>query len=137
MKTFYHMGFVVADLKAATAELSSAMGVEWNEPLERELGPWKYRITFSKAGQPFLELIEAPPGGPWEAGTGPDHLGYWTDDLEQDKARLDESGLLPDFDDREYGRPFTYHRSARFGTRIGGAAPATGLRAGSTSGSAA
>ena len=61
------MGFVVADLKAAMAELSSAMGVEWNEPLERELGPWKYRITFSKAGQPFLELIEAPPGGPWAA----------------------------------------------------------------------
>jgi hypothetical protein len=102
VKTFYHMGFVVADLKAAMAELSSAMGVEWNEPLERELGPWKCRITFSKAGQPFLELIEAPPGGPWEAGTGPDHLGYWTDDLGSTKVACYSTSTTASTGDRSH-----------------------------------
>jgi hypothetical protein len=48
VKTFYHMGFVVADLKVAMAELSSAMGVEWTNRSNASSGRGSTGLPFRK-----------------------------------------------------------------------------------------
>lgn len=119
MSPYYHLGFVVADIEAAARELTEALGVAWGEIRDRRLGEWDYRIVFSVDGPPFLELLEGPPGSPWDASAGSrlDHLGYWAADLDADQQALAERGAPLDFDGTALGRPFTYHRLDAVGVR--------------------
>ncbi len=91
MSTYYHLGFVVADLEKAVADATRALGVEFSPVREGRLGDWDYRITFSTQG---------PPGSPWDATNGPrlDHLGYWAHDITEAKTHLVEQGAPVDFD---------------------------------------
>jgi hypothetical protein len=117
---FYHLCFAVPDLNAAMAQLGRGLGVQWSTPRNGRLGEWEYEIVFSREGPPFFELIHGPPGSPWDATTGPrcDHIGYWSRDLNDDKAELAERGLAVDFDACPLGRPFAYHRLDSVGIRI-------------------
>lgn len=69
---------------------------------------------------PFFEVIEGPPGSPWDATAGPrmDHIGYWSADLPADQWRLTERGAPIEFDACPYGRPFSYHRIESLGLRV-------------------
>lgn len=120
MSGFYHLCFVVQDIERATEDLTRAVGVRWNPVREGRLGEWDYRIVFSVAGPPFFEVIEGPPGSPWDASEGSrfDHIGYWSDDLTTDRHRLEQRGAPIDFDSCPYGRSFTYHRLDSLGARI-------------------
>lgn len=117
---FFQVGILVADLEAAMDELGRALGLTWAEPQDRRLGEWTCRVTFGRPGPPYLELIEGPPGSPWdsEGGYRLDHLGLWTGDLDRERARLVAEGLPVDVEGTELSGPWTYHRGERTGLRI-------------------
>ncbi len=120
VSSYYHLGFVVDDLDQAVADATRALGVAFSPVRDGRLGDWDYRITFSTQGPPYFELIQGPPGSPWDATNGPrlDHLGYWVHDITEAKAHLVGQGVPVDFDACPYGRPFTYHRLSSLGVRI-------------------
>jgi hypothetical protein len=114
---FFQVGVLVQDIEAARDELSAALGIIWSEIVERVNGEWTIRVCFSKEGPPYLELIEGPPGSPWDSGGASriDHVGYWTPDLEHHKETLAANGIPVDHD----GAPlFTYQRGRASGLRI-------------------
>jgi hypothetical protein len=117
---FFQVGVLVEDLDAARKELSEALGVEWSDIVERVNGEWRIRVCFTKQGPPYLELIEGPPGSPWEAthGSRIDHIGYWADDVNDSKRRLDEAGVALEFDGTQTGGVFTYQRGRGSGLRV-------------------
>lgn len=106
VSSFYHLCFVVQDLDRATADLTSTLGVAWSRVRDGRLGPWDYRIVFSADGPPFFEVIEGPPGSPWDATAGSrfDHLGYWSEDIPVDKQRLADRVAPLEFDSCPYDR---------------------------------
>jgi ketosteroid isomerase-like protein len=120
MARHYHLCFVVQDIEAAAREMTQTLGVAWSPIRDGRLGDWDYRIVFTVDGPPFLELVEGPPGSPWDAGGGSrfDHLGFWADEIEADKQALADRGAPLDFDATTLGRPFTYHRLAGVGARV-------------------
>ncbi|MFJ9415029.1 VOC family protein [Streptomyces sp. NPDC101227] len=120
MTGFYHVCFVVPEIEAAIRDLGTAAGVEFREPKADRLGGWDYRITFTRGGPPYIELIEGPPGSPWDASTGArfDHLGFWTRSIEEGSRHLSDQGFPADFSGCPYGRPFAYHRMDSIGARV-------------------
>ncbi|GAB2623230.1 VOC family protein [Streptomyces capparidis] len=120
MTPFYHVCFAVPDLDAAMADLTRSVCARWSPPLADRIGEWDYRITFTRGGPPFIELIEGSPGSPWDASQGArfDHLGYWTTSVEQGSRRLEREGFPTDFSGCPHGRPFAYHRVDSIGARV-------------------
>jgi hypothetical protein len=110
VQPYFQVGFVVPDLEAAMAELGAGLGVEMLGPLERDVGDGVLRIAFAMTAPPYLELIQGPPGSLWDATAGPrmHHLGYWSDDLDADSARLEAAGMALELD-LGFAR---YHRPA-------------------------
>jgi len=110
MKPYFQVGFVVPDLEAAMEELGAGLGVELVGPQERELGDCVLRIAFARTPPPYVELIEGPPGSLWDASAGAliHHLGYWSEDMDADSARLEAAGMGLERD-LGYAR---YHRPA-------------------------
>jgi hypothetical protein len=118
-----HVGIVVAgdDYEATLARLSAVFGYRWCDEVdvtipvaladgERQLN---LRFTYSREA-PRLEVIRSVPGTPWEpaAGSGVHHLGYWSDDVLADSARLEAQGFPREAAAvRPGGTPtFVYHR---------------------------
>ncbi len=120
VQPFFQVGVLVEDLDAARDELGQALGLEWSDIVVRQNGEWEIRVCFAKQGPPFLELIEGPPGSPWEAthGSRIDHIGYWVDDLDASKQRLDADGVALEHDGSAHGGVFTYHRGRQSGLRV-------------------
>ena len=52
-------------------------------------------FTYSKEGPVQIEVAQGPAGTPWDVDDhgGPNHNGYWTDDLVGDIARLTAGGF--------------------------------------------
>jgi hypothetical protein len=116
MGPYFQVGFVVPDLEPAMKEFGAGLGVEMIGPQERDLGDAVLRIAFARTLPPYVELIQGPPGSLWDATAGAriHHLGYWSEDMDADSARLEAAGL-----ERELDLGFArYH----------GPAPATGAR---------
>ena len=97
----YHTGLVVDDVDDARAALSELAGYRWgptvggDTPVVTPDGEITVpmRIAYS-VDEPRLELVQTIPGTIWvppEAGVH--HLGYWSDDVEADVARLVAHGL--------------------------------------------
>jgi hypothetical protein len=120
MSVFYHVCFAVPNLDTAMRELTTAAAVEWNEPAAGQVGKWPYRIVFTTGGPPFIELIEAPSGGPWgdTRTAGFHHLGFWTSDIKSGSQRLTSTGFSESFSGCPYGRLFAYHRLDAIGGHI-------------------
>ncbi|MCT7350824.1 VOC family protein [Streptomyces sp. 15-116A] len=120
MSGLYHVCFTVPDLEAAMRDLATAAAVTWHEPVRAAIGEWDYRIVFTQGGAPFIELIEAPPGGPWGDTRKPafHHIGFWTSDIEAGSERLTAHGMREEFSGCPYGRPFAYHRVPGIGADI-------------------
>lgn len=119
MTGFYHVCFVVPDLERAMRDFTRVSGTAWGTPQDRTLGEWPYRIVFT-SGPPYVELIEGSPGSPWDPGDGArfDHLGWWSQSVEDDSRRLVAEGLPEDFNGCPYGRPFVYHKVDSIGARF-------------------
>ncbi|PXY36590.1 VOC family protein [Prauserella flavalba] len=123
----YHTGFVVPDLDAAKADLTTVFGVTWTGVEEREMpvltpdGPVtaRMRFVYSQGGSPRLELLEPVPGTIWEAPSlsfgpgGAHHVGVWADDFAATSAKLEAAGFprVLTFDDGSgQAVRFAYHR---------------------------
>lgn len=112
----FQVGIVVPDLQAAMAEIGASHGVTWSGPVERDLGRWILSVSFARTPPPYIELIEALPGSVWsaEGGAHIHHLGYWSEDMDADSARLEALGM-----EREYELGYVrYHRSVASGARV-------------------
>jgi hypothetical protein len=92
--SFWHTGIVVPDLDRAMTELTSTTGAQWLPVQERPDGERTMRVTFSTQ-PPYIELIEGGVDGLWQTAEGPrlDHLAYWSEAYEADRANCEELGL--------------------------------------------
>jgi len=97
----YHTGIVVEDVDAARVRLTEIAGYRWGPTVGGDTpvvtadgeATLAMRIAYS-ADEPRLELVQAIPGTIWvPTGAGVHHLGYWSDDVDADVARLVERGL--------------------------------------------
>lgn len=100
MKPIFQVGFVVADIDAAMEELQKAQDVRWGKVVERQFKHWKFKRVFSLDGPPYIELVQGPPGSPWDASKGSriDHLQWWTEDMASDTKRMEAAGVTIDTD---------------------------------------
>jgi hypothetical protein len=100
MKPFYQVALAVRDLEAAMDELTKAVGVRWGGRFDWDSEQGPVRIAMSYEGPPHIELVEGPPGSPWDTteGSRVDHLQWWSDDLEADTKRLEDAGLELEWD---------------------------------------
>jgi len=116
----FQVGMLVQDLDAARVELARALGLTWTPTRERETLGWPIRACFSRQGPPHIELIEGPPGSPWDATAGSriDHVGYWTDDIATDRDDLAAAGVEVEVDGTPSGAVFTYQRGRDSGLRV-------------------
>ena len=99
----FHVGYIVADVDEAMAQLSAATGVTWHPPqvfsLDINMGServgFDVRFTYSKEGPVQLEVAEGPAGTLWDVDDygGPNHNGHWTNDLVGDIDRLTAGGF--------------------------------------------
>jgi hypothetical protein len=121
LEPYFHVALVVEDLAASMGELTAALGVRWDEPHDSRYGEWSIRVVYS-LDPPFIELVQGEPGSPWDTSAGPrlDHIGYFSDDVLADSARLEAAEVPIDFDPAPYGRggAFAYHRAPSSGLRI-------------------
>ncbi|MEQ8716890.1 MAG: VOC family protein [Acidimicrobiales bacterium] len=131
LEGFYHWGIVTTDFDATLAELSATAGLEWASTVVRDFdvrqpnGVVKtdMRVTYSVNGPPHWEIIAASPGTIWDpaSANGVHHLGFWSEDLISDSARLSDAGYpwLATYD-HESCEPFgfTYHVIGALGLRI-------------------
>ena len=108
----FHTGIVVDDLEATLSDLASMFGHQWcqifDAPVQVRVPEGEIdlplRFCYSMT-EPRLEIIASVPGTLWTpaAGSGIHHMGFWSDDVPADSARLTDqgyaweaSGLLPD-----------------------------------------
>lgn len=117
---FFQVGVLVQDIDGARDELQRALGITFGEIIDRDTGEHRIRVCFSFEGPPYLELIEGPPGSPWDAGAGSriDHIGYWAPDIAAARDHLDRQGLALEVDGTAAGGVFTYHRGRASGLRV-------------------
>jgi hypothetical protein len=113
---FWQVGIVVEDIEQAMDEFTRALGAEWTEVQDRMSG----RVTFSRQGPPYLELIEGKPGGLWDASAGSriDHLGFWAQDLDEERRRLEQEGAPVIFNGQSMEAPFNYHLLSATNVRL-------------------
>ena len=124
----FHVGIVVDDFDLTLNTLAELFGYEWGEEIRAsvavqlprgeltiDLG-FVYSLTV-----PRLEIIRSIPGTLWTeaAGSNLHHLGYWSDDVEADSARLAKGGLPREAAgcDAEGNAYWAYHSRAN-GPRI-------------------
>lgn len=117
----FHVGLVVDDLDTALDELTALFGYEWGDEVDvptRVLLPdgeatVAFRFRYSRS-TPRLEVIQSRPGTLWTPapGSGIHHLGYWSDDVAADGARLERAGYAREVAgvDGEGTPRWAYHR---------------------------
>ena len=118
----FHIGIVVEDLDAGLAELGALLGHEWGPEVDVEqpvrlpdgATTVRFRFRYSRT-TPRLEVIQAQPGTLWTpaTGSGIHHLGWWSDDVVGDGARLVAAGYALEVagEDGQGTRSWAYHRS--------------------------
>jgi hypothetical protein len=108
----FHIGVATNDLEGSMRELGTALGLTWTEPscegrvFENVDGvpQPQPRNCSAREGAIDVQLMIGQPGSIWEVhGPRLHHLGYWTDDLRGDVARLAHEGwrlevTIPDAD---------------------------------------
>jgi hypothetical protein len=124
----FHVGVVVDDLESALDELADLFGYRWCPPMALPMPvvlpsgeqTVDLRFTYSVT-TPHVEVIQVIPGTLWVPvdGSGIHHLGYWSDDVGADAARLadrgyamEATGVQPD------GTPYWAYYRSPIGPRI-------------------
>jgi hypothetical protein len=119
----FHVGIVVDDFDGALDELADLFGHEWCPPMSISApvvlpdgeAMLDLLFTYSRAA-PRVEVIQSMPGTLWvpAPASGIHHLGYWSDDVAADAARLiargyaaEATGVRPDG-----AAVWAYHRKA-------------------------
>lgn len=117
---FWQLGIMVPDIEAAMTDLSSALGLTWTEVRRYGTPQEPLLVTMSRQGPPYFELVQGPEGSAWDSSGGPrlDHLAYWTDDIDAERARLEGSGFPVVHDGQARGKLVNYHAVPTAGLRI-------------------
>jgi hypothetical protein len=118
----FHVGIVVDDFEAALDDLSDLFGYDWcptlsiSTPVVLPDGEAMLDLVFTYSRTtPRVEVIQSMPGTLWTPApaSGIHHLGYWSDDVASDAARLtargyaaEAAGVRPDGT-----AVWAYHRS--------------------------
>ncbi|HUD16369.1 MAG TPA: VOC family protein [Acidimicrobiales bacterium] len=127
----YHVGIVVPDIAAARDRFSEQLGVTWGPVLRLPRTDCRDHTgadlvlptTFCySVDEPRLELIEEVPGTVWVCNEHSNlhHIGFWSDDLAAESARLAGVGCPLQLCGRagdEAPASFAYHRN-ELGVRI-------------------
>ena len=118
---FFQVGVLVQDIEASRDELGRALGLSWTDIVDRDVtDDWKIRICFSREGPPYIELVEGPPGSPWDCTDGSriDHIGYFAPEIARNKSELEAAGIPVEVDGTKLGGVFTYQRGRDSGLRV-------------------
>ena len=132
MNAHYHVGIIVKDLPAARSQLTQQLGLTWGPVLHlpraefRDAGGHDVLLptTFCySVEQPCLEIIQEVPGSVWECNDNSNlhHIGFWSDDIATDSARMSEVGCPLQFAGRSgevAPAGFSYQRNNELGVRI-------------------
>jgi hypothetical protein len=128
----YHVGIIVADLRAARARLSAQLDVTWGPIMHLDRAEYRdargtdielpTTICYS-TGHPCLELIEEVPGTVWVRNEHSNlhHIGFWSNDLRTDSRALGASACPLQLCGRAGSfapASFAYHRDEELGFRI-------------------
>jgi hypothetical protein len=98
----YHVGIIVPDLVEGQRRFSALLGVLWGPTMD-VVAPFitasgevvDVNLTFAHSTEPtYLELIQEVPGTPWVCNPHSNlhHIGYWSDDVDAESARLSGIG---------------------------------------------
>jgi methylmalonyl-CoA/ethylmalonyl-CoA epimerase len=125
--TVHHVGVIVTDLEAAIHAYGSTLGIDFaafeidetNSVFSNSSTSFKLRIAFGQASLSAIELIQPVSGETIHAsflrqnGPGIHHLGFWVDDLQAARNRLESRGnrLLSEGEIQDLGS-FAYYQSA-------------------------
>ncbi len=98
---FYHTGIVVEDFDAALRWFTDVAGYRWCDDLAVEQEVWTpdgnrvVPIHFAYSmSEPRLEVLQTVPDTVWvPSNSGAHHLGYWSDDVDEDIQTLVENGF--------------------------------------------
>jgi catechol 2,3-dioxygenase-like lactoylglutathione lyase family enzyme len=126
----YHVGIVVPNLEDGQAHFTDLFGARWAPVMETptamrtadgSVATVDLRLVYS-VDAPHLELIEAVPGSIWVLNPHSNihHIGFWSDDLASDWAKLHGGGCpLEVMGDSGGSEPlfWTYHND-RLGVRV-------------------
>lgn len=120
----YHIGIVVEDFDAACASYGATLGLQWSPVIETRMEVWvhgkglitlDFKAVYSVRG-PHIEIVKAIPGTPiaLRPGSPLHHLGYWSDDVTADSARLSAAGNPLVIAPMHEGKPvgMAYHQLA-------------------------
>jgi hypothetical protein len=127
----YHVGIVVPDVAAAREQFTELLGVTWGPTLHLNATEYRDRTgadlvlptTFCySVDEPRIELLQEVPGSVWVRNEHSNlhHIGFWSDDLPADSARLSGGGCPLQFCGRAgevAPASFAYHRN-ELGVRI-------------------
>jgi catechol 2,3-dioxygenase-like lactoylglutathione lyase family enzyme len=118
--TYFHVCYVVPDLEASMAELTTVLGVSWQAPRDRASGDMRWRLVYTNDGAPFIELVEGQPGSPWHAPDGPKlhHIGRFTYNLDEGIRQMEAAGGRIEVDGREISGRWAYFRVPTSGALI-------------------
>lgn len=103
---FFHVGFLVDDLKVGMERFGDILGVTWTDPAVASADFWEagkgtyaldLEVVYSTEGPVHIELLEAQGDGLYRAslGEGFHHIGVWEPDCEARQEELKDKGLEP------------------------------------------
>jgi catechol 2,3-dioxygenase-like lactoylglutathione lyase family enzyme len=132
LNAHYHVGIIVKDLAAARSQLTDQLGLTWGPVLHLEHAEFRdgegrdllLPTTFCySVEQPCLEVIQEVPGSVWECNeySNLHHVGFWSDDLSAESARLSGVGCPLQLAGRSgevAPAGFAYQRNNELGVRI-------------------
>lgn len=98
----FHVGMVVDDLTAARNRLTELFGYAWTPEIGATVAvrlpsgadEVELHLVYS-VNEPRVELVQAVPDSVWQpaAGSGIHHIGYLSDDVAADAAKLEAAGF--------------------------------------------
>lgn len=96
----FHVGVVVSNLEGGMHRFASLLGIKWSAPVEilspvdldGQPAEFTFRFAFARTGPVRLEITEEIPNTIWTAGTGLNHIGYWSDDVAGETKMLEQAG---------------------------------------------
>ena len=128
----YHVGIVVTDIDAASAKLSSLLGISWGPVMHLDAVEYRDEAGNDVAlpttmrystGTPCLELILEVPGSVWVRNDSSNlhHIGFWSDSLPEQSDAFSAAGCPLQLCGRAGGvvpASFAYHRDNDLGIRM-------------------
>ncbi len=132
LNAHYHVGIIVKDLPVARSQLTRQLGLTWGPVLHLDRAEFRdadghdllLPTTFCySVEQPCLEIIQEVPGSVWECNDRSNlhHIGFWSDDLGAESARMSEVGCPLQLAGRSGDvapAGFSYQRNNELGVRI-------------------